>query len=142
MREVRMDRAVCERGLEIRREVLGEGYVARAQAQVDDVTRPFQDLLNGYCWGEVWGRPGLPRKVRSMLNLAMLTALNRPDELRLHLRGALRNGATREEIVEVLLQTAIYCGIPAANAAFREARQIFAEMDREQATELHALAAE
>lgn len=126
-----MDREACERGLEIRREVLGDDYVAQAQSRVDEFTRPFQDLLNGYCWGEIWGRPGLPRKVRSLLNLAMLTALNRPDELRLHLRGALRNGATREEIGEVLLQTAVYCGVPAANAAFREAKQVFAEVDRE-----------
>src|ERR687885_1501330 len=137
-----MDRGACEQGLEIRREVLGEQYVAQAQSRVDDFTRPFQDLLNGYCWGEIWGRPGLPRKVRSLLNLAMLTALNRPEELRLHLRGALRNGATREEIGEVLLQTAVYCGVPAANAAFREARQVFAEIDREEAAASRALAAE
>ncbi|HEY0409878.1 MAG TPA: carboxymuconolactone decarboxylase family protein [Candidatus Dormibacteraeota bacterium] len=126
-----MDRGACERGLEIRREVLGDSYVAQAQSRVDEFTQPFQELLNGYCWGEIWGRPGLPRKVRSLLNLAMLTALNRPEELRLHLRGALRNGATREEIGEVLLQTAVYCGVPAANGAFREARQVFAEVDRE-----------
>ena len=122
-----MDRGACERGLEIRREVLGEQYVAQAQSRVDDFTRPFQDLLNGYCWGDIWGRPGLPRKVRSLLNLAMLTALNRTEEFRVHVRGALRNGATREEIGEVLLQTAVYCGVPAANTAFREARQVFAE---------------
>ncbi len=128
-----MDRGACERGLEIRRQVLGDAYVAQAQGRVDEFSRPFQELLNGYCWGEIWGRPGLPRKVRSLLNLAMLTALNRPEELRLHLRGALRNGATREEIGEVLLQTAVYCGIPAANSAFREARQVFAEVDREEA---------
>ena len=134
--------ALFQAGLEIRREVLGKEHVDRSLANVDAFAAPLQRLVTEYCWGEVWGRPGLPRKVRSMLNLAMLTALNRPDELRLHLRGALRNGATREEIVEVLLQTAIYCGIPAANAAFREARQIFAEIDREQTTELHALAAE
>ena len=137
-----MDRGTCERGLEIRREVLGDSYVAQAQSRVDEFTRPFQDLLNGYWWGEIWGRPGLPRKVRSLLNLAMLTALNRPEELRLHLRGALRNGATREEIGEVLLQTAVYCGVPAANAAFREARQVFAEVDREEANAAQALAAE
>ena len=136
-----MDRAVYERGLEIRRQVLGEAYVAQAQSRVDEFSQPFQELLNTYCWGEVWGRPGLPRKTRSLLNLAMLTALNRPDELRLHLRGALQNGATREEICEVLLQTAIYCGIPAANASFREARQVFADLDREEAA-APALAAE
>ena len=137
-----MDRGACEQGLEIRRQVLGDSYVAQAQSRVDEFTRPFQDLLNGYCWGEIWGRPGLPRKVRSLLNLAMLTALNRPEELRLHLRGALRNGATREEIGEVLLQTAVYCGVPAANAAFREAKQVFAEVDREEAAAAQALAAE
>src|SRR3954468_24778571 len=115
-----MDSEACERGLEIRRKVLGEQYVAQAQSRVDEFTRPFQDLLNGYCWGEIWGRPGLARKVRRLLNLAMLPALNRPDERRLHRGGALRNGATREEIGEVLLQTAVYCGVPAANAAFRE----------------------
>jgi 4-carboxymuconolactone decarboxylase len=138
-----MDRVMRERGLEIRRQVLGDAYVAQAEARVDEFTRPFQDLLNTYCWGEVWGRPGLPRKVRSLLNLAMLTALDRPEELRLHLRGALRNGATRDEICEVLLQAAIYCGIPAANAAFREARQVLAELEAErQAEPPQALAAE
>ena len=137
-----MDRGTCERGLEIRREVLGDSYVAQAQSRVDEFTGPFQELLNGYCWGEIWGRPGLPRKVRSLLNLAMLTALNRPEELRLHLRGALRNGASREEIGEVLLQTAVYCGVPAANAAFREAQQVFAEVDLEEAVASQALAAE
>ena len=139
-----MDRAMREQGLEIRRQVLGDAYVAQAEARVDEFTRPFQDLLNTYCWGEVWGRPGLPRKVRSLLNLAMLTALDRPEELRLHLRGALRNGATREEVCEVLLQAAIYCGIPAANAAFREARQVLAEIEAEErpAGQPQALAAE
>src|SRR5690242_3356841 len=126
-----MDRGACERGLEIRRQVLGDSYVGQAQARVDEFTRPFQDLLNGYCWGEIWGRPGLSRKVRSLLNLAMVTALNRPEELRLHLRGALRNGVTREEIGEVPLQTAVCCGVPAANAAFREAKQVFAGVERE-----------
>ena len=139
-----MNDEMRERGLEIRRQVLGDAYVAQAEARVDEFTRPFQDLLNAYCWGEVWGRPGLPRKVRSLLNLAMLTALDRPEELRLHLRGALRNGATREEVCEVLLQAAIYCGIPAANAAFREARQVLAEIEAEErpAGQPQALAAE
>ena len=142
-RELDMDRAMREQGLEIRRQVLGDAYVAQAEARADEFTRPFQDLLNTYCWGEVWGRPGLPRKVRSLINLAMLTALDRPEELRLHLRGALRNGATREEVCEVLLQTAIYCGIPAANAAFREARQVLAETDADLPVEPpQALAAE
>ena len=122
-----MDREACERGLEIRREVLGEQYVAQAQSRVDDFTRPFQDLLNGYCWGDIWGRPGLPRKVRSLLNLAMLTALNRTEEFRVHVRGALRNGASREEIGEVLLQTAVYCGVPAANSAFAVFQRVLDE---------------
>lgn len=132
-----------ERGLAIRREVLGEEHVALAQERAGEFGQPFQELLDTYCWGEVWGRPGLPRKTRSLLNLAMLTALNRPDELRLHARGALRNGATREEICEVLLQAAIYCGIPAANAAFREVQHALAALDREEpAAPPAALAAE
>ena len=128
-----MDRETLERGREIRRDVLGEAYVARAEAGTDAFARPFQDLLTTYCWGEVWGRPGLPRKVRSLINLAMLTALDRPEELRLHVKGAIRNGATREEVGEVLLQAAVYCGVPAANAAFRTAREALAELDREEA---------
>ena len=95
----------------------------------DDFNRPLQELVTEYCWGAVWGREELPRKTRSMLNLAMLSALNRPHELDLHIRGALRNGVTREEIREVLLQVAIYCGVPAAVDAFRTARKVFAEVD-------------
>jgi 4-carboxymuconolactone decarboxylase len=131
-----------DKGLQARREVLGAAYVDNSLKQTNDFMMSFQHMVTEWCWGYAWNREGIDRKTRSMLNLAMLTALNRPEELRLHLRGALRNGATREEVVEVLLQTAIYCGIPAANAAFREARQIFAEIDREEATELHAVAAE
>jgi 4-carboxymuconolactone decarboxylase len=112
-----MNDEMRERGLEIRRQVLGDAYVAQAEARVDEFTRPFQDLLNAYCWGEVWGRPGLPRKVRSLVNLAMLTALDRPEELRLHLRGALRNGATREEVCEVLLR-------PRSTAGIRRERRV------------------
>ena len=116
-------------GLEIRREVLGADWVDRAIQTADDFNRPFQELLNEYCWGTVWARPGLSRKTRSMLNLAMLTALNRPNELKLHLRGALTNGVSRDEIREVLMQTAIYCGVPAAVEAFRIAREVFGEVD-------------
>jgi 4-carboxymuconolactone decarboxylase len=116
-----------EEGLAVRREVLGRDYVDQAIAQADDLTRPLQDLVTEYCWGEVWSRPGLPRKTRSLLNLAMLTALNRPHEVKLHLRGALRNGCSREEIMEVLLQTAIYCGVPAAVDSVRLAREVFRE---------------
>lgn len=124
-----MAESTFEQGLEIRRAVLGREYVDRSLAQADDLTRPLQELITEYCWGTVWSRPGLPRRVRSLLNVAMLTALNRPHELRLHLRGALRNGCTREEIREVLLQAAIYCGVPAAVDGFRTAQEVFREPD-------------
>jgi 4-carboxymuconolactone decarboxylase len=126
-----MDQDMHARGLKNRNEVLGEAHVERSFATADDFTRPFQDLITEYCWGAVWDRPGLPRKTRSLLNIAMLTALNREDELKLHVRAAFRNGVTRDEIREVLLQTAIYCGVPAANAAFKQAREVFAAMDQE-----------
>jgi 4-carboxymuconolactone decarboxylase len=116
-----------ETGLEIRREVLGREYVDASLERATPFARPLQELVTEYCWGAVWTRPGLPRKTRSMLNLAMLTALNRPHEVRLHVRGALRNGCTRQEIMEVLLQTAIYCGVPAAIDSFRIAREVLAE---------------
>lgn len=116
-------------GLEIRREVLGPEYVDKSIAAADDFTEDLQRLVTGYCWGAVWGRSGLDRKTRSFLNLAMITALNRPHELKLHVRGALNNGVTREEIREVFLQTAIYCGVPAAIDAFRTAREVFEEID-------------
>ncbi len=122
-----MSKDVFDKGLAIRREVLGADYVNKAINTADDFNRPLQELVTEYCWGAVWGRPGLPRKTRSMLNLAMLTALNRPHELKLHIRAALTNEVTREEIMEVLLQTAIYCGVPAAVDAFRTAREVFAE---------------
>jgi 4-carboxymuconolactone decarboxylase len=122
-----------EAGLDVRRSVLGEEYVNKALAQADDFSRPLQELVTEYCWGAVWTRPGLPRKTRSLLNLAMLTALNRPHEVKIHLRGALRNGCTREEIMEVLLQAAIYCGVPAAVDSFRLAREVLAEVDSESA---------
>ena len=116
-----------EAGLAVRREVLGAAYVDQALATADEFTRPLQELVTEYCWGAVWTRPGLPRKTRSLVNLAMLTALNRPHEVRLHVRGALRNGCTQREIMEVLLQTAIYCGVPAAIDSFRIAREVLAE---------------
>ena len=125
-----MNKEVYDKGLGIRREVLGNDYVDNALKTADDFNRPFQELVTEYCWGAVWGRPGLPRKTRSMLNLAMLTALNRPHELKIHVKGALANGATREEIMEVLMQTAIYCGVPAAVDAFRTAREAFKEIDK------------
>jgi 4-carboxymuconolactone decarboxylase len=120
-----------DKGLSIRRGVLGAEHVDRQLKAADDFSKPFQDLVTTYCWGEVWGREELPRKTRSMLNLAMLTALGKPHEFKLHVRGALTNGVTREEIREVLMQTAIYCGVPAAVDAFRNAREVFAEIDKQ-----------
>jgi len=118
----------AEAGLKVRREVLGEAYVDRNMANATEFNAPFQDLLNEYCWGFVWTRPGLDRRTRSLLNLAMLAALNRPHELRIHVQGAIRNGCTEAEISEVLLQAAIYCGVPAAVDSFRVAREALAEM--------------
>jgi 4-carboxymuconolactone decarboxylase len=125
-----MSKEVLERGLEIRKAVLGREFVERSYSSADDFNKPLQDLVTEYCWGAVWGREELPRKTRSMLNLAMLSALNRPHELKMHIRGALTNGVSREEIREVLLQVAIYCGVPAAVDAFRTAREVLAEIDR------------
>ena len=113
-------------GLKTRREVLGAKYVDASMAAVDDFNREFTEMLNTYCWNDVWNRPGLPRKMRSVLNLGMLVALNKEHELKLHIRGALNNGLTKDEIKEVLLQTAIYCGVPAAVVAFRAAKEVFA----------------
>jgi 4-carboxymuconolactone decarboxylase len=113
-------------GLKTRREVLGPKYVDQAMTGVDDFNREFTELLNTYCWNDIWNRPGLPRKSRSMLNLAMLSALGKEHELKLHIRGALNNGLTKEEIKEVFLQVAIYCGVPAAVVAFRCAKEVFA----------------
>ena len=116
-----------EKGLEVRRAVLGKEYVDKSISDADDFTQPLQELVTEYCWGNIWTRPGLPRKTRSLINLAMLTALNRPHELKLHLRGALNNGCSKDEIMEVLLQTAIYCGVPAAVDSFRTAKEFFQE---------------
>jgi 3-oxoadipate enol-lactonase/4-carboxymuconolactone decarboxylase len=113
-----------ERGMKVRREVLSDAYVDRAESQKSDLTADFQQLLTSYAWGEVWARPGLDRQTRSCITVAMLVALNHHDELALHLRSALRNGVTVEELREVLLQSAIYCGIPAANSAFRIASEV------------------
>lgn len=124
---------VYERGLEIRRAVVGRDYVDRSLAAADDFTRPLQELVTKYCWGEVWSRLELARRDRSLLNLGMIAALNRPHELKLHVRGALNNGLTRDEIREALLQVAIYCGVPAALDSFRVAREVFAEIDAEKA---------
>jgi len=117
------------KGLKIRTEVLGEAYVQKALASMDDFNRPLQELVTEYCWGAVWGREGLDRAQRSMLNLAMISALNRPHELKAHIRGALNNGLSREQIAEIFLQVAIYAGVPAAVDSFRLARETFAEID-------------
>lgn len=113
--------------MRLRREVLGDEHVDRAMANETDFTRDFQDLLTRYAWGEVWARPGLDRRMRSCITIAMTIALNRPEELALHLRGALNNGVTVEELREVLLQTAVYCGLPAANSAFRVAQEVLGD---------------
>jgi 4-carboxymuconolactone decarboxylase len=121
------ERERFEMGIKIRREVLGDAHVDAAIAKRNAFTEAFQDLITRYAWGEIWTRPGLPRQTRSLVTLAMLVALNREEELRLHLRAALSNGVTQEEIRETLLQSAIYCGVPAANSAFRIAQDIFSE---------------
>lgn len=118
------ERQRYEQGMKVRRAVLGDAHVDASLENRNDFNEEFQDLITRYAWGEIWGRPGLPRQTRSMLTLAMMVALNRPDELRMHLRAALNNGVTREEIREVLLQTAIYCGAPAANSAFHLAQEV------------------
>lgn len=127
-----------EAGLAVRRAVLGDAYVDRSLASIDDFTRDLQELVTEYCWGRVWTREELPRQTRSILNLAMMTALNRPHELAIHVRGALNNGVTRIEIREVLLQAAIYCGVPAALDAFRVARGVFDDVDAEGGAEASA----
>jgi 4-carboxymuconolactone decarboxylase len=127
-REEFVNKETFEKGLAIRRAVLGADFVDNAIKTADDFNRPLQELVTEYCWGEVWGRPGLERKTRSLLNLAMLSALNRPHEIKMHIRGALANGVTKDEIKEVFLQVAIYCGVPAAVDSFRIARDVFKEM--------------
>ena len=123
-----MEKEMFEKGLKIRREVLGSEYVDNALKTADDFNMPLQELVTTYCWGECWGRPGLDRKTRSMLNLAMISALNRPHEIKAHVRGAINNGLTKNDIQEVLLQVAIYVGVPAAVDGFRIAREVFQEM--------------
>jgi 4-carboxymuconolactone decarboxylase len=123
-----MNRELFDKGLKVRREVLGAEYVDDALKNADDFTRPMQELVTQMAWGEIWTRPGLDRRTRSLLNLAMITALNRPHELKLHVRGAITNGLTKAEIMEVFLQAAIYCGMPAALDSFRVAKEVFAEL--------------
>jgi 4-carboxymuconolactone decarboxylase len=118
------------KGIEVRRAVLGDKHVDRSLEKRNSFNEEFQDLVTRHAWGELWTRPGLPRQTRSLITLAMLIALNRPDEIRLHLRGAVNNGVTRDEIKELFLQAAVYCGVPAANSAFHAADEIFAELER------------
>lgn len=122
-----MSKEAFEQGLHIRKAVLGEDYVNQALSNADELSMPLQQLVTEYCWGTVWAREGLPRKTRSLINLGMIAALNRPHELKLHVRGALNNGCSKEEVVEAILQIAIYCGVPAAVDAMRIAREVFAE---------------
>ncbi|PTE08549.1 carboxymuconolactone decarboxylase family protein [Mesorhizobium helmanticense] len=124
-----MSKDVFERGLAIRKDVLGKEFVEKSFAAADDFNRPMQELVTEYCWGAVWGREDLSRKTRSMLNLAMISCLNRPHELKMHVKGALRNGVSRDEIREIFLQVAIYAGVPAGVDSFRIAREAFAELD-------------
>ena len=126
------DKERFEQGMKVRREVLGDTHVDRTIQERAPFTEPFQDLITRYAWGEIWTRPGLPRHTRSLLTLAMMVALNREEEFKLHVRAASNNGVTREEIQEVLLQTAIYCGVPAANGAFQWAQTVFNAIDNEQ----------
>jgi 4-carboxymuconolactone decarboxylase len=123
------DRKRYEQGMAVRRAVLGDAHVDKSLANANDFNREFQDLITRYAWGEIWTRPGLPRHTRSLIVIATLVALNRTEELRMHIRAAFTNGVSRDEVKEVLLQAAIYCGVPAANSAFHTAEQVFAEMD-------------
>jgi 4-carboxymuconolactone decarboxylase len=128
MKERVMDeRKRQKKGMQVRRTVLGDAHVDRAQANENNFNAAFQDLITRYAWGEIWTRPGLPRKTRSLITIGMMIALNRGEELRLHLRAAANNGVSRKEIQEVLLQAAIYCGVPAANSAFQAAQDVFAD---------------
>jgi 4-carboxymuconolactone decarboxylase len=124
------ERERYERGMSVRREVLGDAHVDRSLSQLSDFNGEFQDLITRYAWGEIWTRPGLDRRTRSLITLSMLVALNRPEEFRMHVRAAVQNGVTPQDMKEVLLQSAIYCGLPAANSAFHVAEEVLAAMDR------------
>ena len=123
-----MNKEAFEKGLKTRREVLGSEYVDNSIKNAGEFNMPMQELVTEFAWNAIWNRPGLDRRSRRMINLAMLTALNRPHELKLHLKGAINNGLTKDEIREILMQTAIYCGVPAAIDSFRCAKEVFAEM--------------
>ena len=129
-----MDHDQYERGMQTRREVLGNAHVDRSLATADELTSPLQDLVVEYGWGAIWARDGLDRRTRSLINIGMLTALNRPHELQVHLKGAVNNGCTRDEIVEAVLQTAVYCGMPAALDTMRHVKALFDELDGNRST--------
>ena len=129
-----MGNDMFERGLAIRKEVLGKEFVEKSIATADEFNMPMQELVTEYCWGAVWGRDGLPRKTRSMLNLAMISCLNRPHELKMHVKGALKNGVSKDEIREIFMQVTIYAGVPAGVDSFRIAREAFAELDAQAAS--------
>jgi 4-carboxymuconolactone decarboxylase len=128
LQEIKMNKEAFEKGLKTRREVLGSEYVDNSIKNAGEFNMPMQELVTEFAWDAIWNRPGLDRRSRSMINLAMLTALNRPHELKLHLKGAINNGLSKDEIREILMQTAIYCGVPAAIDSFRCAKEVFAEM--------------
>jgi 4-carboxymuconolactone decarboxylase len=124
------ERERYSKGMEVRRAVLGDAHVDRTMTRANAFNQEYQELITRYAWGEIWTRPGLPRQTRSLITLAMMVALNRPDEFRLHVRAAFNNGVTRDQIKEVLLQTAIYCGVPAANSSFHMAEEVFDQLDK------------
>ena len=123
------ERERYEKGMSVRRQTLGDTHVDRSVKNKNEFNQEFQDLLTRYAWGEIWNRPGLPRRTRSLITIAMLVALNRTEELKMHIRAAFNNEVSQDEIKEVLLQSAIYCGVPAANSAFHAAEAVFAELD-------------
>lgn len=125
-----MNKELFDKGMEIRRHVLGADFVDASMKSADEFNMPMQELSTEYCWGKIWSREGLNHRERSMLNLAMIAALNRPHELKLHVRGALTNGVSRDEMREIFMQVAVYCGIPAGMDAFRCAREVFADIDK------------
>lgn len=124
-----INKDLYERGMKIRREVVGDAYVDASLKNADEFSQPMQELVTQYCWGDVWSRPGLDRRTRSLMNLAMIAALNRSEELQVHIRGAINNGVTKEEIKEAFLQVAIYCGMPAGLGSFKAARAVFKDME-------------
>lgn len=127
-----MNKDAIEAGLKTRSQVLGAAHVA-ASMTADDFSKPLEELVSEYCWHEIWNRPGLDRRTRSAINVAMLTALNRPQQLKLHVKGAIKNGLSRREVQEILLQTAVYCGVPAGMDAFKAARDALAELEAQPA---------